>query len=256
MIGTASYSRSFLIDVQRGKIPGHSMVHKFGRSISVANGSWSHLSMLPFTVANFRTSAVAMRVKAGGNAADTAAGAGAREITIQGIDDSFNEVAEAVATAGGTASSATSTLFWRVHRAWVSSIGTYTGANTGLVTIEDSAGGQDFVVIVADEGQTQYTGWTVPVGKTAYLISLHLNVDSNKTSNIRLFTRENIDTVSAPMSSKRLKLFFDGVQGPLSYKPEGPELEISAKSDIWVEGYGDGATSHITCDFELLVVNN
>jgi hypothetical protein len=203
--------KDFLIEVQKGNVAGHSMVHKFGRNDSVPNGSWAHISLTPFATANFRQSAIAMRVKAGGNGADTAAGAGAREITIQGIDSAFAETSEAVATAGAGASAATTATFWRVHRAWVSAVGAYTAANTGNVVIEDSGGGADFITIAAGEGQTQYTGWTVPAGKTAYLLSVHVTVDSNKTVNIRLLTRINIDDVAAPMNSVRLKLFWDGV---------------------------------------------
>jgi len=250
------FSRDYLIEVQRGNISGASMVHKFGRNDAVPNGSWVHVSLLPFAITNFRQTAVAMRVKAGGNAADTAAGAGAREITIQGIDSAFAETSEAVATAGASASAATSATFWRVHRAWVSAAGAYTSANTAAVTIEDSGSGADFLTIAADEGQSQYAGWTVPTGKTAYLLSVHVSVDSNKTSNIRCFTRKNIDDVTAPMNAKRLKLFWDGVENDFTYKPFGPELSIPEKSDIWFEAYGDGAVSHVSIDFELLCVDN
>jgi hypothetical protein len=249
--------KDFLIEVQKGNVAGHSMVHKFGRNDGVPNGSWAHISLTPFATADFRQSAIAMRVKAGGNGADTAAGAGAREVTIQGIDSAFAETSEAVATAGAGASAATAATFWRVHRAWVSAAGTYTAANTGDVVIEDSGGGADFITIAAGEGQTQYTGWTVPTGKTAYLLSAHVTVDSNKTVNVQMFTRLNIDDVAAPMNSKRLKLFWDGIQAPgYVYKPKGPELSLPEKSDLWVEAYGDGAVSQVSCDFELLVVDN
>lgn len=250
------FTRDFLIEVEKGNIAGHSMVHKFGRSISIANGAWSHISMTPFSVANFRQSAISMRIKAGGNGADTAAGAGAREVTIEGIDSNFNELSEAVATAGAGASAATTATFWRVHRAWVSAVGTYTVANTGNVVIEDSGGGADFLTIVAGEGQTQYAGWTSSVGRTAYLLSIHVNVDSNKTTDIRVFTRANIDDIVAPMDSKRLRLFFDGMIGNFAYRPDGPELSIPEKTDIWLEGYGDGAASNATVDIELLIVDN
>jgi hypothetical protein len=246
----------FLIEVQKGNIPGHSLVHKYGRNDAVPNGSWAHVSLTPFAVSDFRQSAVTMRVKAGGNAADDTAGNGAREITIQGIDSTFAEISEAVATAGASASSATSASFWRVHRAWVSSAGTYSAANTAAVVIEDSGSGADFITIAVEEGQTQYTGWSVPLGKTAWLLAVAVTVDSNKTSNIRCFTRENFDDVSAPLSSKRLKLFWDGVQNSFVYKPHSPEFSISEKGDIWFEAYGDGAVSAVSIDFELLVIDD
>jgi hypothetical protein len=249
-------NKDYLTEVQRGNVSGATMVHKFGRNDVVPNGSWAHVSLTPFSIANFRQSAATMRIKAGGNAADTAAGNGAREVTIQGIDSSFAETSEAVATNGGSASSATTASFWRVHRAWVSAVGVYGAANTGDVVIEDSGGSADMITIAADEGQTQYAGWTVPTGKTAYLLGVHATVDSRKYVNMRCFTRDDIDDVSAPMPSKRLKLFWDGIAGSFDYRPYGPELSISEKSDIWFEAYGDGAACEVAVDFELLVIDN
>ena len=245
--------KDFLTEVQKGNVAGHSMVHKFGRNDGVGN-SWVHISLLDVAT-SFKTAPAAMRVKAGGNGADTAAGAGAREITIQGIDDSFNEISEAVATAGASASSPTTAQFWRVHRAWVSAVGTYAVANTAAVTIEDAGGSGDMIQIGVEEGQTQYTGWTVPTGKTAYLLSAHVTVDGNKNADVRCFTRDTIDDVSAPMLSKRLKLYWDGIVGSFDYRPAGPELSISQKSDIWFEAISS-AGAEVSCNFELLVVDN
>lgn len=246
--------RDFLIKVQKGDVVGHSMIHKFGRNAAVPNGSWEFVSRLGPTGWPL-SAATTIRIKAGGNAADTAAGAGAREVTVQGIDDSFNEVSEVIVTAGAGVSGATTASFWRVHRAWISAVGTYGGANTGMVTIENSGGGTDIIEIAANKGQTQFAGWTVPIGKTAYLLSIHMHVDLNGQANFRVFTRGNIDDTVAPMKSKRQRLFF-AVKGSLHYLPKGPEFAINAKSDFWIEVYGDGATASVACEFELLVVDD
>jgi hypothetical protein len=244
----------FLIAVARGEVPGHSLVHKYGRNDAVPNGSWAHISLLPFTTTSFRQSAAAVRIKAGGNVADTAAGNGARSVFVQGVDSNFAELAEELATAGASASAYTSATFWRIHRTWVGGVGVYGAKNTGAILIED--GTNNLITVAAGEGQTQYAGWTVPLGKTAYLLSAHVTVDSNKTSNVRCFTRESIDTVAAPMKPSRLKLFWDGLQQHFVYKPYAPEFSLSAKTDIWFEGYGDGAVSQISVDFELLIVDD
>lgn len=94
-----------------------------------------------------------MRIKAGGNAADTAAGAGAREVTLIGLDASGNVVTEAIATNGISASSATTNSFIRLYRAYVSASGTYAtaaaGSHTAAIVIENSAGGTDWLTIDA-----------------------------------------------------------------------------------------------------------
>lgn len=247
-------SKDFLIEVQKGNVPAHAMVHKFGRNAAVPNGSWEFVNLLGFTGWPL-SAATTVRIKAGGNAGDTAAGAGAREVTVQGIDDSFNEVSEAIATAGASASGATTALFWRVHRAWISACGTYGDANTAAVTIENSGGGTDLIQIAAGKGQTQFAGWTVPVSRTAYLLGMCVHVDTNKSALIRVYTRANIDDAVAPMDSKRLRVFF-AVKADFAYLPKGPDLVISAKSDFWVEAWGDGAICAVTANFELLVVDD
>ena len=250
------FSRDFLIEVAKGNIAGHSLMHKFGRNDSVPNGSWAHISLTPFDVADFRQSPVSMRVKAGGDPADTAGGAGAREITIQGIDSTFAELSEAVATAGASASAATSATFWRVHRAWVSAVGAYTVANTDDVVIEDSGGAADFVTIAANEGQSQYGGFTIPLGKTGYLLRAWGTVDASKAADFRLYTREEIDTIAAPMPSRRLMRYWDGVLGDFEVGPLSPELILPEKTDIWLEARGGGALTEVSANFEMLLVDD
>lgn len=249
------FTREFLIEVQKGLVSGHSMVHKFGRNSAVPNGSWAHISMTPFATANFRTTASTMRIKSGGNAADAhPSGSGARTVFINGIDSSFNETTEEVTCAGASASSATAASFWRVHRAYVGDCGTYTGNNTGNIVIEDSSSTADMLTIVAGEGQTQYAGWTVPAGYTGYLITAWGYVDGSKAADIRVFTREDIDTVSAPFTPKRLKLYFDGVLGEYKSNDVGSYVTLPAKTDIWMEANGGGAGTEVTGNMEILLV--
>lgn len=248
-------SSDFLFDVAAGRIAGHSLVHKFGRNDSIPNGSFAKVCLLADS--NLSVAAVTtVRIKAGGDAADTAAGAGAREITIQGIDSTLAEVTETIATAGASASSSTSKSWWRVHRMWVSDCGTYGASNTAAITLENTAGTQDFISIGAGEGQTQYAGYTIPTGKTAYFLSALITVDSNKAADIKLMTRENMTDVTPGVSPLRLKNYWDGVAGALIFKPRSPGGPISALTDVWVEAQGSGAVAEVSADFELLLVDN
>lgn len=252
---STTFSRDWFADACMGNIPGASCVHKFGRNAAVPNGSWEFVTLLGQT-GHVLSAATAVRIKSGGDAADTAAGNGAREITVQGIDDSFNEISVTIATNGASASTATTELFWRVHRAWVSSCGTYGAANTAAITIENGTGGTDIMQMGIEEGQSQDCVWSVPTGKTAYLVSLNINVDASKPADIRLFTRNDLDDTTAPMKSKRLKKYFDGVQGPFTYKPRGINTSILGKGDIWVEAQGSGAGTEVSVDMEILVIDD
>jgi len=245
----------FGLEIAKGNVPGHSLVHKFGRNDAVPNGSFAFVNLLGFTAWPL-SAATTVRIKAGGNAADTAGGNGAREVTVQGIDSNLAELSEAIVTAGAGASSATTASFWRIHRAWVSSAGTYGAANTAAVVIENSGGGTDLIQIGIEEGQTQFTAWSVPTGKTAYLTSVHVTVDANKAADIRCFTRANFNDATPPVSAKRLKLYWDGLLGDFMYEPKTPELTLVALTDIWFEAQGSGAGTEVSVDFELIVVDD
>ena len=249
-----AFTRDFLLEVEKGNVAGHTLIRKFGRNDGVPNNSWEFVNELGFTAWPL-SAATTVRVKAG-DAADTAGGNGAREITVEGIDSNFNEITEAIATAGASASSVTSASFWRIHRAWVSACGTYGAANTAAVVIENGAGGTDLIGIAVEEGQSQFGGYTIPIGKTGYLLSMHIHVDTKKIANIRVFTRDDIDDTTAPMKSKRIKLYFDGLADNFRYSPQGPEIKILQKSDVWVEAYGDAAVAEVSVNFEILLVDN
>ena len=250
-------TEDYLIRVARGEVPGQSLVHKFGRNDAVPNGSWAFVTILGQS-AHVLSAATTVRTKVGNAADDKDAGAGAREVTVQGIvETTLAEETDTLLPDGATASAASAKSFWRVHRAWVSSCGTYGGANTGDVVIENGAGGTDILTIAAGEGQSQDAVFTIPADTTGYLLSVHATVDSNKTTDIRCFTRNDISNTTAPVPSKRLKLFWDGVESPgFVYDPSSPELTLAGETDIWFEAQGDGAVSQVSIDFELLLVDD
>lgn len=247
-------SKDFYSDVQEGKIPGHSLVHKFGRNQAVPNGSFEMVSLLSIPTA-FLSAATTVRIKAGGDAADTAAGAGARSVFVQGIDDNLAVLTEEIATAGASASSVTTALFWRVFRAWTTS-GTYGTANTAAITIENGTGGTDLLVIGLEEGQSQHGSYTIPLAHTGYLLSATLTVDSNKPADIKLVMRESFNDTSAPMPSSRLKIYWDGVVGELIFTPRTPGPAIPALTDVWWEAEGSGAITEVSVDFEIHLVQD
>lgn len=247
--------KDFYVQVQEGEIPGYSLVEKFGRNDAVPNGTWEFVNLLGFTAWPLST-ATKIRIKAGGNVADVAGGAGALGANVLGIDGNGNAINEVIATAGSSASSLSDSLFFRVHRAWNSGVGTYGAANTGDIIIENGSGGTDLIKIAAGEGQTQFSGFTIPLGFTAHLLSAFITVDGVKPADIRIFTREDILDVTAPMASKRLRKYFDGVLGELLFKPIAPWIKLNALTDLWSEARGAGAQTEVSVDFELLMIQD
>lgn len=204
--------------------------HKYGRNIDVGTVE-EDLHGLGGLI-NWLQAPTVVRIKAGGNAADTAAGAGARSVRVYGIDSNLNFADELIATNGASASLATTTLFWRVFRARVETVGTYGVANTGVITIENAAGDTDLIQIAAGEGGSQYGAYSIPQGYKAILKHSHLSVDSGKAVNIRLWSRAAFNDVVAPMSPKTNRAQFDGISVPFSW--ETPiKLAFSELTDLW-----------------------
>lgn len=247
-------NKRFLLEVLKGNVAGHSIVSKSGRNAAVPNGSFELISLLS-GARSFLSAPTTVRIKAGGDPADDAAGAGARAITVIGVDDNLVEVAETIATAGASASAATTASFWRVHLAYVSAGGTYGASNIGDCTVENSGGGTDLITIGADQGESQYAAHTISSGQTGFLLGAEITVDAVMPAKIKLCHRGNFNNTTAPVSAVRIRKHWDGVKGVLTYNPR-TALPFPELSDIWFEAEGSGAQTKVSADFELLLVDN
>lgn len=248
--------KDFYTEVQKGTVYGHSIVHKFGRNDAVASGGGYEFVSLLSGATSFLSAATTVQIKAGGNAADSNVGAGAREVTVQGLDATGALVSEAITTNGASASTATSTAFLRLFRAYVSSAGTYGSANTAAITIEDSGSAADLITILAEEGQSFYAGYSVPLGKTAYLLSAVVSVDATQNANIRLRKRDSLTSISSAIEANRIQLQWQGLPAGLHYYAPRSPLAFDALTDVWWEAQGGAGTTKVSVDFELLLVDD
>jgi len=247
------------LDESRGLHAGRTTVHKFGRNPSVDASTVEDIWAVGGSI-TWLTAAAAVRVKSGGSTDDTAAGSGARSITIVGLDENWAEASETVATAGASASSATTTTFIRVFRAYVATAGSYTGANAAAVVIETTGGvvmatisrdGSDTVGL----GQTQICAYTVPAGKVGWLRLVEADVDSGKSATMLLWQRQNADTTSAPVVARRLVHAFGAITGLAELRPIAPIGPFPAKTDIWMSGTGPAGGAAMSGRFELILTD-
>lgn len=245
------------LDTSRGTIGGRSTVNKFGANPDVTASTTEAVTFMG--TINFLQAATTVRIKAGGNVNDTAAGTGARSITVVGLDSNFAEASAVIATNGASASSATATSFWRIFRAYVTDSGTYAGvgagANAGNITVENSAGGTDIITIEAGQGQTQYSGYTVPAGKTAYLTNYYIAVDTAKAATLALYQRLEADDVATPFRGKRLVARVIGLVGS-TFRQYDAYPSFPAKTDLWWEvSTGSGAAAACVVSYDLILVD-
>ena len=242
------------LEVARGNVSGVSSVHKFGANPSVAANSTEYVT---FSGAiNWLTAATAVRIKAGGDAADDTAGNGARKVIVQGLDENWADASEEITTAGSSASTATTVTFIRVFRAYVTDVGVYTAANTGNIVIENGAGGTDLLTIEAGEGQSETSEYTVPAGKTAYLTNFDATVDAAKAADMKMYQRRNADDATVPFTGKRLVGGFLQLIGEAT-EQFGSYPSFPAKTDLWWEATtGSGAAPAVSIDYDLMLVDD
>lgn len=255
----ANYSGDALVAIAKGLTPYHSIIHKFGKSAAIGT-AFSPVSIGNIYQTPQPAGATALRIKAGGNANDTAAGSGAQEITLQGLDETGTVVTEAVATAGASASSATATTFIRLFRAYVSASGTYATSSAGShaddIVIENGAGGTDWATIDSTDfarSQTEIGAYSIPAGYDGYLMNTVGFTDSSKITTILFFQRTGILSAAAPYDAMRV-VFEERVEGGgFEFKPEVP-IKFAGPCDVGFLAKVNTSTAEVDVDFELIIV--
>lgn len=242
--------------IARGLLTNALVVHKFGRA-DVAT------SYIPIAIGGvYRTpqvsGATALRVKAG-NVNDTAAGSGAQEITLEGLDETGTTITVKVATNGISAGAATAETFIRLYRAFVSKSGTYasqsSGSHSADIVIENAAGTEDWLTINSTgfpAAQSEVAVFSIPAGQEAYVSNVSINVDSNKSASILFFTRSGILQTAAPYEAMRVNINFEGISGGsfLDFNvPYGPYPELT---DIGFMGKVASGTGLVSIDYEIV----
>lgn len=126
------------------------------------------------------------RVKAGGNAGDTADGAGCRSIKINGLSATGTEVSEVIATNGALVSADGLIPFFRMNSIEYNTVGTALGTSIGDIMIEKTITGD--VALMQTNGAT-WGGhqFTVPLGYKA--IIRKITISSNKDGFNLIVTR-------------------------------------------------------------------
>ena len=252
VVSTAPVSIRSGLDMAAGNISGGSVVHKFGQNPGCSTTEedvWAVGGTMSFS-----TSAAAIRIRSGGNANDTAAGTGAQSVIVFGLDSNFTEISNVLTTNGASASTQSTGTFRRVYRAYVYEAGTYGGNNTGNVVIESTDTANAHLSILAGIGQSQTTHFTIPSGKTGYLVRLTANVASTKPTTIKMYRRESADDYSTPFSAKRIITQADELSGYLNFPFDAP-VKLPAKTDVWSTCKAETGTSLASVEYNLMLVS-
>ena len=226
-----SFGAASNIPIASGAVTGHSHINKFGYSDSIASLStiWDGSNIYSYS-----TSAGAVTVTS--SSTDDAGAV----IEVQGLDSSYHLVTQDIVL---DATGATNLI--RIFRARLKTPASDETTNIGIISV--SIGGDLRAKILAGKGQTLMAVYTIPAGKTGYLLNLTMSVDKNVDVIYTLMAREQGGAFN-------IKGQFGTFGTPIDHNYPIP-LVFSEKTDIEIQAdagntCGGGAT------FDLILVDN
>ena len=230
-----SFGAAANIPIAAGELSGYSHINKFGFSTNIGFGGGYHTIWNAGGIYQYPSSATIATVTS-----DDPLDNGA-VITVTGLDENYLPVTEDI-TIGGAAGTQ---LFLRVYRALVKTAGAGQTTNVGKISITvDSLPAAE---ILEGNGQTLMAVYTVPAGKTGYLMKLQASPDKNTDVLFKLVVRE--------FGGAFLTKGVFGTFGiPVTYDYPVP-LRFPERTDIEIQGKA-GNTCGAGALFDVILVDN
>ena len=168
-----------------------------------------------------------------------------KSIEIIGLDANYYEISEEVTVSSAEAVT-TNQSFIRVFRAYITN-----GSSTNVANINVQKGGTTVLRITAGKGQTLMAIYTVPAGKTAYLMKGVATCQSGADATVNMFIRY------AGQQAFRVGHSFEvsGSGGEYQYEFSVP-IRIPEKSDIDVRADVRSNNARITAAFDMILESN
>ena len=168
------------------------------------------------------------------SANDTAAGSGARSVKITGLDANWDPLTETV-DLNGTTPVNTTNSFLRVNTIEVATAGSGR-TNDGEILAQNNAEDNTLAYIEPGEGESHNGLYSIPAGKTGYVVQWHGFEQSNQESEIYLaITLEGEVTKLRRGALLASDQFHMSLQLPLVLPPK-TDIELLART---VSGGGD-----------------
>lgn len=239
-----------VVDISSGLVVKTDFIHKFGRNPNI--GAAPETIWQQGGLYTYLTSPSTVFVSSD-DADDNPTGNGAQTVTIQGLDENYNQIeaTQPVNNLVGT------TEFLRIFRAFVASSGS-TGTNEGNVIISTAAGGTG--TVLADIGtigtgttyglgQTMLGFYTVPAHCTGYLTKWNVGVGAyNSSATATLFTRQ-IEGVAGAFRTRDIM----DVPGGFHTRDYQIPIKLPPKTDVEIRAIAS-AGSTISSSFDIVLI--
>ena len=232
-------SEPFELQVSRGQVPGHSVLHKFGAvpsmSINTSGTVWD-ISDTPYPW-DVLTSAAILGVDRA-NASDAN-----KTVTIEGLDENYNLISENVALTNATGNPTTQ-RFIRIFRSYM-----HNGSGVNVGNIDIKYGVTTVARITALKGQTLMGVYTVPAGYTLYLTQGVMSVQAGADATGEFYVRYGSE------ESFRIAHTFEVASAEYFYAFHAP-FKVIEKSDIDIRATVRSNNARITAAFDAYLIRN
>lgn len=230
-------SEPFELQVSRGQIPGHSVLHKFGACPSMSINTTGTIWDVDDTLYPWSTWASAGTLTVDrANTSDAG-----KTITIIGLDANYKEISENVTLTAATGN-ATTQSFIRVYRAYM-----YNGSSTNVGNIDIKKDATVVARITAGKAQTLMGVYTVPAGCSLYLTQGVMSVQSGADATGNFFVRYGGQTAF------RIAHTFEVASAEYFYAFHAP-FKLPEKSDIDIRADLRSNNARITAAFDAYLI--
>jgi hypothetical protein len=225
------------IPIASGDVTGYSHINKFGYSNDLLTLStiWDGETIYAYSTS---AGVVTVESDAATNDDDGAV------IEVQGLDSSYNLVTQDITISGATGTGTTDLI--RIFRARVKAAAAGETTNVGEIDIDID--GALRARILEGNGQTLMAVYTVPAGKTGYLLNLTLSVDKNVDAIFQLMAQTHDN------GAINIKGQFGTFGTPFDHNYPVP-LRFAEKTDIEVRADA-GSTCGGGATFDIILVDN
>jgi|TARA_Y100000310_G_scaffold331000_1_gene403759 hypothetical protein len=250
--GVVNYPHSTAaLEIAIGNISGVAGVNKFGRNSDIASGTtediWDGSATYVFPATALMTSI--------SQTADQEAMRGAT-IEVQGLDANW-----ALTIQNATLNASDTTTVVTLGTALIRCFRMKVLANvigTSPIRVHNAGETTDYAIISTGNNQTLMAIYTVPLGKTAYVIKYHANLNQTATvgptaCNVRFFVRDNANSYE-----RQLKHILGLDPDATSHFDHFflPYLKVGAQSDIYIDGTTAGKASDVSAGFDLILIDD
>ena len=241
----------FGLQVARGQITGHEVVHVFGYNPDVDGNEetvWPINGLL-----GHPESPTIMKISST-SANDTAAGTGARTVFIKGINGTGGYATETV-TLDGQSAVDTVNEYDAIESMVVLTAGSGE-ANAGLVyagtgTVTSGVPAVPYSVVAAGENQSLVGHWTCPKGFTGYLTHGKFTVGPTSGNQFVLGRLKLRLTSGLTITAAKTTIS----QGEVGYPFDYP-IKISPGECITATAQGSGSNNTVSSYFEIILVRD